>query len=342
MMTLRRVVGVVLAVLLTIQPCFAWSECGHHIIAILAFGQLKPTEQERVIELLQKHPRYNEDFQTPQNPITEPNHWTIGRAAYWPDVARKQPLYNRPNWHCQVGSSLTIGDVVKVPETPGALPENADLKTQELHIAQAVELCRRTLRSETAPKADKAISICWLAHLVADGHQPCHAGSLYVEGIFPEGDRKANSIPTKQSRNLHALWDGLPGNRYDAGDIDRRVGEIKHNVRRTDENEEAVQSLEPLQWLAESSGFAKSHVYTSDVLDALDAAKRARSPVVEIVDLPETYLKDAGILAVQRAAFAHHNDARDAKSAGFQIHLPKPVNFYELTAVVSRLTGRTG
>jgi signal transduction histidine kinase/ActR/RegA family two-component response regulator len=46
--------------------------------------------------------------------------------------------------------------------------------------------------------------------------------------------------------------------------------------------------------------------------------------------------------AVALTAFAHTNDAREAALAGFQIHIPKPVNVGDLTAVIARLTERTG
>jgi hypothetical protein len=95
--------------MLTVQPAFAWSDGGHHIIAVLAFDLMKPAGQKRVIELLSKHPRFAEDFK-PGPKIADLNHWTIGRAGYWPDVARDQPAFNRPNWHYQLGSTLTIGD----------------------------------------------------------------------------------------------------------------------------------------------------------------------------------------------------------------------------------------
>ncbi|MEO6434287.1 MAG: ATP-binding protein [Tepidisphaeraceae bacterium] len=50
----------------------------------------------------------------------------------------------------------------------------------------------------------------------------------------------------------------------------------------------------------------------------------------------------AGVLpAVALTAFAHTNDAREAELAGFQIHIPKPVNIGDLTAVIARLVGRT-
>jgi hypothetical protein len=302
MRRLRSLLVSVLALILTIQPAFAWSEGGHNIIAVLAFDLMKPAQQQRVIELLGKHPRFAEDFK-PGPKTVDLKHWIIGRAGYWPDVARDQPAFNRPNWHYQLGATLTIGDSVKVHSTPGPLPTGATLESKDLHIAQAIELCRQTLRG-SAPDADKAIAICWLAHLVADSHQPCHAGSLYVDGIFPEGDRGANSIPTKQGRNLHALWDGLLGGRYDAGDIARRAKEISTDPVANMVGRKLGDKLDPLQWLAESAEFGKSHVYTPEVLSAVEAAQRAGAEKVETVDLPEAYLKAAGALAQKRAAFA--------------------------------------
>ena len=46
--------------------------------------------------------------------------------------------------------------------------------------------------------------------------------------------------------------------------------------------------------------------------------------------------------AVALTAFAHTNDAREAEVAGFQIHIPKPVNIGDLTAAIASLTGRAG
>ena len=165
---------------LIVRPCHAWSACGHHIIAVLAYDLLTPAEQQQVLHLLETHPRFTDDFQVPQNVDTPEKrpYWLIGRAGYWPDVARRVPEFNRPNWHYQLGSSLTIGQNVRVPETPGPLAADATMETMGLHITQAIALCRRVLQHRSQPESDWALAICWLAHLVADAHQPCHAGSL--------------------------------------------------------------------------------------------------------------------------------------------------------------------
>lgn len=307
----------VLMVVSLAQPCLAWHEPGHHIIALLAYDLLSKEEQQLLQAILREHPRFKTDFAPPRSPNdqeaakplspAENERWAIGRAGYWPDVARSQPNFNRPTWHYQLGATLTIGEPQNVPKNPGPAPANATLETQELYIAQAVEVCRAVLRDKTRSKADRAIAICWIVHLVGDAHQPCHAGSLYVTGVFPEGDRGANLIPTKQLKNLHALWDGLLGSQFDAGDIRRRCEVIRSDVSRWTDGGKAAKKengLSPLTWLAESAEDGRNHVYTSEVLEPVQAVSRGLTPKVVMTELSEGYLKNAGDVARKRAAFA--------------------------------------
>lgn len=96
---------------------------------------------------------------------------------------------------------MTVGnmDGNAVPDRAGKLRPGSMLTTKELHIVQALELCRSVMKDRSQSDADRAIALCWIGHLVADAHQPCHAGSLYMEGVFEkqDGDRGANSIPAK-------------------------------------------------------------------------------------------------------------------------------------------------
>jgi len=46
--------------------------------------------------------------------------------------------------------------------------------------------------------------------------------------------------------------------------------------------------------------------------------------------------------AIALTAYAHIDDATEAELAGFQVHIAKPVNLYELTTVIERLAGRPG
>lgn len=309
-----RLIVVLFAWILTAQTCLAWSEGGHHLITLVAYDLLKPERQERLRELIKFHPRFAEDFVPPEKLPTEreKERWTIGRAGYWPDVARKT-TFDRPNWHWQLGPNLVIGDVATVPANPGPCPLDATLGSKDLHIAQAVELCRRIWRDKSQPSADRAIALCWLAHLVGDAHQPCHAGSLYSAVAFRDGDRGANSIPTKQRKNLHSLWDGLLGPDFSVGGVRRRRLEILENRDLCGDAKLAANAeggLEPLTWLSESSEMAKEYVYTQEVLDHIDAVERKVVSKLEPIDLSEEYLKAAGTLAQKRAAYASYRLAR--------------------------------
>jgi PAS domain S-box-containing protein len=66
--------------------------------------------------------------------------------------------------------------------------------------------------------------------------------------------------------------------------------------------------------------------------DGFDLIRRVRGSGHHPRDLP----------AVALTAFAHKDDARRALLAGFQVHVPKPVDPHDLTAVIASLAGRTG
>jgi CheY-like chemotaxis protein len=46
--------------------------------------------------------------------------------------------------------------------------------------------------------------------------------------------------------------------------------------------------------------------------------------------------------AIALTAFVGKDDQRKALLAGFQVHVPKPVDLHDLTAVIASLAGRTG
>jgi CheY-like chemotaxis protein/DNA-directed RNA polymerase specialized sigma24 family protein len=66
--------------------------------------------------------------------------------------------------------------------------------------------------------------------------------------------------------------------------------------------------------------------------DGFDLIRKIRRGGRTVKDLP----------AVALTAFADRQTRRDAMLAGFQVHVAKPVNPYELAEVVANLTGRSG
>lgn len=323
---MKKTICAILLTLMTIPsgPACAWSEGGHRIIALMAFRLLSQEEQTKLVSILEKHPRYTQDFTPPKNLSSEEEirDWRIGRAGYWPDVARNQPENHRSTWHYELGAALILGDAskLKVPERPGPLPEDATMKTQDLHLSQALELCKKTLSDSSKSAEDRAIALCWVAHLVADAHQPCHAGSLYMEGVFTEsdGDRGANRVLVKQRGNLHALWDQLLGSRFDRSDINRRIAEITSDEALISRAKKAValeEGLDPQTWLAESRKLAVENVYRAEVLDSLSLVARGVLEKPGSIDLSEGYLKNAGHIAQVRASEAAYRLAETWRAA---------------------------
>ena len=90
------------------------------------------------------------------------------------------------------------------------------------------------------------------------------------------------------------------------------------------------------------------------VREAIEALPKARPDVlVSDLGMPDQdgfdlirQVRDAGhdakdLPAVALTAFVQKGDAHLALSAGFQVHVPKPVDPHDLTAVIARLAGRT-
>lgn len=307
---IRLALASALALLLIAPPSArAWWECGHHVVANLAYDQLAPEEQKALLELLTHHPRYKEDFNPPdsiKNDPTAVDRWRIGAAAYWPDVARKFPTWSRSKWHYQLGAAQTIGDPDKmnVPKSPGPLPNNATLATQDLHIEQAILLCRSVALDAKRPKPERAVALCWLLHLYGDGHQPCHAGSLYTFDVFPDGDLGGNRIKVKDGMSIHAIWDSQLGSESTPEEIAKRTKEIQADTKLLEFAQEKANASHPSAWLQEDRELARRYVYTVELFAALAGAPKDEKGNAEIPGLSATYHADAARVARQQAAVA--------------------------------------
>lgn len=221
---------------------------------------------------------------------------------------------DRPTWHYEPAATLIIGDKSKV-ELASPFPFNrssASLQTKNLHLVQALNVCAGILVDKKQPTSDRSIALCWVAHLIADAHQPLHAGSVFAPGALSKGDRGGNEIPTKQGQNLHSLWDGLLGKKADNA-MNRRMVEITSDAALVARGKQAIpkdKPLDPSLWLSESRDAALAHAYTEDVRQAITEASRANLHEVMKITLSEDYLKNAGRVAQVRAIEASYRLAK--------------------------------
>jgi hypothetical protein len=148
----------------------AWSEPGHRIVAAIAEERLGPSARRLVREVLGATPMSD------------------GDVAGWAD-AQRDPA-TRP-WH-----------YVNIPLAASYDP--ARDCPREACVVAALERAIAELRDGEGA-ARRADAFRWLVHLVADVHQPLHAGD--------GRDRGGNDLPTRrerargQPRPFHRVWD---------------------------------------------------------------------------------------------------------------------------------------
>ncbi len=114
---------------------------------------------------------------------------TLADAGVWPDRIRQQPewQHSRP-WHY-----LNVSDHGSVARAARRSPDNA---------LAALARFEKELSDTSLGNRQRGLALRFVAHFVADLHQPLHVGR--------EDDRGGNRIPVrigKRDTNLHAVWD---------------------------------------------------------------------------------------------------------------------------------------
>jgi hypothetical protein len=162
----------VLLLLLMANPgtASAWGLQGHHLIAENAMGRLSPAARAEVERLLALEPGA-----------------TLASVSTWADETRSP---STAAWH-----------YVNLPRDSDCRYEAARSCISGNCVVGAIDRQAAILASK-APDEQRLKALKYLVHLVADVHQPLHAG-------FAD-DRGGNSYQIQaygRGTNLHALWD---------------------------------------------------------------------------------------------------------------------------------------
>ena len=168
-----------LACLMAPAPAAAWGSRAHRVVGLLAQDQLQPDAAAEVARLLAGQP--------------EP---TLAGVAYWADAEREAGT--------DLGERTERWHYVNLPATCEYAPAR-DCPDGDCVIA-AVNAQAAVLRDRARPDAERAQALKFLVHLVADAHQPLHAGLRKDKG----GNTVQVHIAHDDTvRNLHAVWDRL-------------------------------------------------------------------------------------------------------------------------------------
>ncbi len=312
---MRRLILTAIAALLVVTPAWAWHEVGHKATASIAFDQLEPSRQREVITVLTAHPRFAEDFERlmPREIETgdemQRGRWLLEQASIWPDLVQTlgddvRRKYNRSRWHyINMLVWLTAADEAALR---GKLDHNMETEftlpmRQSLNLVQALRGNLQIWHSDSATDAEKAVALCWILHLAGDMHQPLHNVALFSGAYFPQGDRGGNSVEVvwgDDTRNLHAVWDGLPTYMESLEPSARTVRSIKEDV---------VDDAAIDEWLAHHADLARRFVYTDDV--KMQLVKKLENSEPPIITLSHEYLVAARSIAKRQVNLAGHRIA---------------------------------
>lgn len=203
------------------SPAAAWSEPGHRVVAAVAEERLTPAARRLVREILGATPMSD------------------GDVAGWAD-AQRDPA-TRP-WH-----------YVNIPFA-AAYDPGRDCPRDACVVAALERAIAEVRGGDGAARRGDAFR--WLVHLVADVHQPLHAGD--------GRDRGGNDLQTRrqrargQPRPFHRVWD------YDVlRPILSRRGPVAagHALDRGVRAEDAArwtEDLSPAAWANESHAVARA------------------------------------------------------------------------------------
>jgi len=147
----------------------AWGSQGHQVIASIAQAQLTPAAQREVGRLLAQEPGQ-----------------TLVAISTWADKHRNTVT---AAWH-----------YVNFPRDTCAYNEMRDCPDGKC-VVGAIEKQASILERDVSDEK-RLTALKYLVHLVADVHQPLHAGYLDDKG----GNKYQLQVFTRGS-NLHALWD---------------------------------------------------------------------------------------------------------------------------------------
>lgn len=307
---MRRLFLAALIIVTTAVPAYPWSAAGHKIVGAIAFRQLSPAQQAKIVAILKNHPRWKEDFesQMPEELKTpaEQNEWLFQQASIWPDLARgfsgaDAKAYHRTWWHfINIPYFLTNEDRLALQDK---LTFNTSLdppatESENMNAIQTIRFARGVLADKDASDEKKAVMLCWLMHDVGDIHQPLHSTALVSRNLFPNGDKGGNSIQTDQRQNLHALWDNLLGDDASYRVCRNRAIAFVNDLNSANLGHQAAKSLDEKRWLEESCDLAADVAYGSEICGFLRSViNETRAPQIR---LSETYLKTAGTVAQLR------------------------------------------
>ncbi len=248
-----QLIGLFIIGFLPVSYTYAYGSLGHEIVGEIAEFYLCERASDEVARLLKGE--------------------SLGRASRWPDWIRKDPKWRKSRpWHF-----INVADNGRIEEVTGR--PGGD-------VIWAIETFYSELKNQELDETRRAEALRFLAHFIADVHQPLHVGR--------REDRGGNSIEVTvdgRKSNLHRFWDAqrlLKLDRNSRGDnADGHLASIRALAA---DQVAGLQSAGVLDWARESQAL-RPEVYAFGVASVeLDAKYRAAA-----LEITRSRLAAAGV-----------------------------------------------
>jgi hypothetical protein len=248
------------------SPTPAWNATGHRIVAAIAYDSLTPAARSRVDDLLRRHPDYQSMFliDAPSGPPAARARAAFIAASVWADQIKSDPRFYDDDRREAKPTPLLPGypdmarhqywHFVNIPFTQdGTRLHDA----RSPNVVTEIERLSRVLAKPPGDPANPVYALPWILHLVGDMHNPLHVATRFTRED-PDGDRGGNSVYVDPGRNLHSLWDSLPGaDPSSAAYVDRSA----EGIRRA-QIPPSTDRLDTVSWAREGVEIAKTKVYS--------------------------------------------------------------------------------
>ena len=276
----------------------AWFSFGHMAVAYVAYQKLTPDKQARVLALLKRNPYYKTKWKAmipAGTPADQQDVMLFMIAATWPDQIKGDPAYKLPDgaaggnipptdgtqWLNQGYSDLHMHKYWHFIDTPFSQDATTLIAIPTTNAETEIAVCRQTLtrvpesKKSTGSKkkghrvgvdkeaekieALKSYDLVWLLHMVGDVHQPLHV-TTRVSSDAPNGDNGGNNVKLNDpSKELHAFWDGLPGDSNDLNAV------INYAKALPPADPALAAKTDASDWISESFDLARNSVYTGPI-----------------------------------------------------------------------------
>jgi hypothetical protein len=254
------------------SQAFAWGQEGHRLIGQAAFELLDDEAREQVLELL-------------GNPSPDALADELSSACNWPDRVRDQAGWK---WTSPL-------HYVNIPRHASEYDRERDCPDGRCVTEGVLDFANQLSYEQLEPEK-RWQAFAFVCHLVADLHQPLHAGF--------RDDRGGNTVDIEyQGRewNLHQFWDGVVV-RERLQDEEQMLGRLVEAGRARASRDFDVSK--PKSWTEESHALAVSHAYPdSHVIDAAFADRSWKTTL-------ECWERAAGRLAQVLNAVLGNNEVR--------------------------------